>query len=324
MTTSLGKTELRSILTFTVNLARMAGSLILEGSQAIQSALDIDSKMNSIDLVTEYDVAAENLVRNEIKKAYPDFKFIGEESYSSETHQELTDEPTFCVDPIDGTTNFIHGFPYVCISLGLIYQKRPVLGVIYNPFLDHLYTGIEGQGSYLTRGNGQPMRLPLASPQPLPSLSNALIAAEWGSERDVQRITSRTNSLLRLAGDPTDGVSGGRMAHSIRSLGSVALNLGGIAQGAFDLSWDIGCWPWDVCAGIVIVQEAGGVVTGSHAVLQNADASVDPFKMTPEILTGRKYLIIRKLPDTPQETGREAQLRIAREFYETAEDHQPK
>lgn len=65
-------------------------------------------------------------------------------------------------------------------------------------------------------------------------------------------------------------------------------------------------------------------MTGSHAVLQNADASVDPFKMTPEILTGRKYLIIRKLPDTPQETGREAQLRIAREFYETAEDHQPK
>jgi len=74
MTTSLGKTELRSILTFTVNLARMAGSLILEGSQAIQSARDIDSKMNSIDLVTEYDVAVENLVMNEIKKEYPDFK----------------------------------------------------------------------------------------------------------------------------------------------------------------------------------------------------------------------------------------------------------
>lgn len=65
-------------------------------------------------------------------------------------------------------------------------------------------------------------------------------------------------------------------------------------------------------------------MTGSHAVLEAADASVDPFKMTPEILNGRKYLVIRKLPDTPQETGRDAQLRLAREFYETVEDHQPK
>ncbi|KAL4070446.1 hypothetical protein J3A83DRAFT_3205621 [Scleroderma citrinum] len=324
MTTNLQLTELRSILTFTVKLARTAGTLMLEGSQAIQSTLDIDSKVNSIDLVTEYDIAVENLVMNEIKREYPNFKFIGEESYSSGTRPELTDEPTFCVDPIDGTTNFVHGFPYICISLGVIYQKRPVLGVIYNPFLNHLYTAIEGQGSYLTRGSGQPMKLPLASPKPLPALSKALIAVEWGSARDVQAISARSNSFLRLTGDPTDGVSGGRMAHSLRSLGSAALNLAVVAQGAFDLYWDIGCWAWDVCAGVVIVQEAGGVVTGSHAVLAAADPSIDPFKVTPEILTGRKYLAVRRLPDTPQETGREAQLRIAREFYGTVEDIQAK
>ncbi|KIM70025.1 hypothetical protein SCLCIDRAFT_1207293 [Scleroderma citrinum Foug A] len=321
MTTILGPSELRSILTFTVNLARMAGTLMLEGSQAIQSAPDVNEKKNSVDLVTEYDIAVENLVKSEIEKVYPNFGFIGEESYSSGIQPELTDEPTFCVDPIDGTTNFVHGFPYAsCISLGLIYRKRPVLGVIYNPFIDHLYTGVEGQGSYLTRGTGPPMKLPLASPKPLPSLSTALIAVEWGSDRGVPTITGKANSFLRLVGDPAT-VPGGRMVHSLRSLGSAAMNFSMVAQGGFDMYWEVGCWPWDVCAGIVIAQEAGGVVTGSHTVLAT---SVDPFEVTPEVLTGRKYLVIRKLPDTPQETGREAQLRIARAFYETVEDVQPK
>ncbi|KAI6136172.1 myo inositol monophosphatase [Pisolithus sp. B1] len=281
--TSLGHAELRSILTFTVNLARTAGTLILEGSQAIQSASDVNQKKNSVDLVTEYDVAVENLVMSEIKKAYPTFKFIGEESYSSGTRPELTDEPTFCVDPIDGTTNFVHGVPLACISLGLIYQKRPILGVIYNPFLQHLYTGVEGQGSFLTCGTGSPVKLPLANPKPLPSLSKALIGVEWGADRGAPIITAKSNSFLRLAADPNDGVPGGRMAHSLRSLGSCALNIATVAQGSFDMFW-----PWDVCAGIVIAQEAGA--TG--------DRSIDPFKVTPEILTGRKYLIIRKIPDT--------------------------
>ena len=80
-------------------------------------------------------------------------------------------------DPADGTTNFVHGFPFACISIGLIDQKRPVLGVIYNPFLDHLYTGTKGQGSFLTRNGGQQQKLPLTPARPLPSLSQALVGA---------------------------------------------------------------------------------------------------------------------------------------------------
>ncbi|KAG2341936.1 myo inositol monophosphatase [Suillus weaverae] len=326
-TQTLKPVDLRSILTFTVKLARTAGTLILEGSQAIQTTSDVNEKKNSVDLVTEYDVAVEELVKSEIAKAYPSFKFIGEESYSSGTRNELTDEPTFCVDPIDGTTNFVHGFPFACISLGLIYQKRPVLGVIYNPFLDHLYTGIEGQGSFLTRGNSQPLKLPLTNPKPLPSLQKALLAIEWGSDRGKKTLVPKSDSFLRLAGDPADGIAGGRMAHSIRSLGSAALNISMVAQGGLDLYWEIGCWPWDVCAGIVIAQEAGGAVVGSHAALAaatSAGSSIDPFKVTPDVLTGRKYLIIRAIPDTLNETGREAQLRIARDFYQTVEDGEPK
>lgn len=326
-TQTLKPVDLRSVLNFTVKLARTAGTLILEGSQAIQSTSDVNEKKNSVDLVTEYDVAVEELVKSEIAKVYPSFKFIGEESYSSGTRNELTDDPTFCVDPIDGTTNFVHGFPFACISLGLIYQKRPVLGVIYNPFLDHLYSGIEGQGSFLTRGNGQPLKLPLTNPKPLPSLQKALLAIEWGSDRGKKNLIPKSDSFLRLAGDPADGIAGGRMAHSIRSLGSAALNISMVAQGGLDLYWEIGCWPWDVCAGIVIAQEAGGAVVGSHAALAattSTGSSIDPFKVTPDVLTGRKYLIIRAIPDTPNETGREAQLRIARDFYQTVEDVEPK
>ncbi|KAI9569487.1 myo inositol monophosphatase [Boletus coccyginus] len=339
MSTTLEPAELRSILAFTVSLARTAGTLILEGSQAIQASSDVNEKKNSVDLVTQYDVAVENLVMGEIKKAYPAFKLyvtflafanalymlddsIGEESFSGGSHPVITDEPTFCVDPIDGTTNFVHGFPFCCISLGLIYQKRPVLGVVYNPFIEYLYTGIDGQGSYLTRGTGQPQKLPLASPKPLPSLSKAQIAVEWGSDRGTPVINDKVGSFLKLAGDGS--IPGGRMVQSLRSMGSAALNFSMVAQGALDMYWEIGCWPWDVCAGIVIAQEAGGVVTGSHATLNTAGADVDPFKVTSEILTGRKYLVIRGIPDLPNETGRQAQLRIAKEFYDTVNDSEPK
>lgn len=83
----------------------------------------------------------------------------------------------------DGTTNFVHGFPHVCISLGLIYKKTPVLGVIYNPFLDQMYSAVKGLGAFLSRQGGQPVKLPLARPQPLSGLERALIGAStnrWG------------------------------------------------------------------------------------------------------------------------------------------------
>jgi myo-inositol-1(or 4)-monophosphatase len=232
--------EIKAILSFTVSLARKAGALILEGSVAIQSASsNVNEKKNSVDLVTEYDVRVEELVKKELKTQYPAFQFIGEESYSAGYRPSLTDEPTFCVDPIDGTTNFIHGFPFVCTSLGLIYERRPILGVIYNPFLNHMYTGIKGHGSFLTQGQDlEPLRLPLASPpKPLPSLNQALIAVEWGSDRTLSTINAKAGSFSRLAGNPAQGVVGGKMAHSLRSMGSAALNYGLVAQGGLDLYW---------------------------------------------------------------------------------------
>lgn len=156
---------------------------------------------------------------------------------------------------IDGTTNFVHGFPFVAISLGLIYKKSPVLGVIYNPFLDQLYTGVKGAGAYLTRAGRAPVKLPLAPPRPLASLSQALIGeprrvcdyaslirsfflgVEWGSDRSSNAVRAKGDSYKRLAGNPKEGVEGGRMAHSLRSLGSAALNYAMVAQGGLDIYW---------------------------------------------------------------------------------------
>jgi len=264
-------------------------------------------------------------VKKELSSEYPTFAFIGEESYSAGTCPSLTDEPTFCVDPIDGTTNFVHGFPYCCVSLGLIYQRRPVLGVIFNPHLDLLYTGVKGQGSYLQQGRtAQPRKLPLANPQkPLPSLSQALIAVEWGSDRAGHAISGKSGSFGRLAGNPALGVEGGKMAHSLRSLGSAALNYAMVAQGGLDLYWEIGCYPWDVCAGIVIAQEAGAVVSGSHDAFAASVDNADFGDVTEEILTGRKHIVVRAICDTKTENGVDAQKRIIREFYSTVDDFAP-
>ncbi|KAF9041174.1 hypothetical protein BDP27DRAFT_1347378 [Rhodocollybia butyracea] len=291
----LSANDLKLILDFTVEVARKAGELITEGSEAIQLAgSNVDEKKNSVDLVTEYDVRVEELVKKEIFAIFPDFKFIGEESYAAGSRDSLTDEPTFCVDPIDGTTNFVHGFPWVCISLGLIYKKKPVLGVIFNPSMNLLYTGIIGQGSYLSRHGGPPMKLPLAKhPKPLATLNHAQIAVEWGNDRTVDPLTKRSESFHKLAGDPDNGVVGA---------GDWMLALG-------------------FCAGMVIAHEAGGLVTGSHAYYDAAIRSPSFGEPTEEILTGRKYLVIRAVGDSEKEKGYDAQKRIMGEFYSTVIDY---
>ncbi|CAE6421487.1 unnamed protein product [Rhizoctonia solani] len=129
---------------------------------------------------------------------------------------------------------------------------------------------------------------------------------------------AKSRSYIRLAGDGSQKgkVEGGRMIHSLRSLGSAALNFVNVASGGLDIYWEIGCWPWDVCAGVVIAQEAGGLVGGSSET--PITGIVDE-----NILTGRKYIVIRGIGDTPEETGLDAQKRLIKEFYETVEDWAP-
>lgn len=185
---------------------------------------------------------------------------MGEETYKG--GDVLSEKPTFIVDPIDGTTNFFHGNPYMCVSLGLAVEKKPVVGVIYNPFTKQLYTGIKEKGSFLKEEGKEKAQLPLRRPaEPLKDLSHCLVAVEWGSDRDGNDYGVKTATFAKLCALKE---SGGAMVHGIRSLGSAELNLCGVAAGFLDVYWESGCWAWDVCAGWVILEEAGGKMVGCH------------------------------------------------------------
>ncbi|GLJ06916.1 hypothetical protein SUGI_0052430 [Cryptomeria japonica] len=229
-----------------------------------------------VDLVTETDKACEELVFKFLKEKYPDHQFIGEETSTVYGTSELTDEPTWIIDPVDGTTNFVHRFSFVCISIGLTIGKVPTVGVVYNPIIDELFTAVRGRGAHL---NGQPISSSSQS-----EIGNALLAAEVGVARDKETVdatTKRINGLLfkdALSLDSTtkaDSLSNvqnfeyqSECSHckhlpvrSLRMSGSCALNLCGIACGRLDIYYELGFGgPWDVAAGVVIIQEAGGSV----------------------------------------------------------------
>ncbi|KAL8372431.1 hypothetical protein RB595_001978 [Gaeumannomyces hyphopodioides] len=281
-----------------VAIAFEAGRMVREAKPQTKTA---DTKMNSVDMVTETDKAVERLVMARLQTAYPTFDFVGEESYQRGT-TAITDRPTFVVDPIDGTTNFIHGFPAVCVSLGFLLDRLPAAGVVYSPFDDVLFTGVRGGGAYMQRcaslvvgGNLAPgfsiprERLPLrcadgdsSKAAPLTGLGSALVAVEWGADRDGANFELKASVFRRLAaGDKTDG---GRMCHSLRSMGSAALNLCAVAAGQLDAYWEGGCYAWDVAAGWCILNEAGGIM-----------ASGNPGVWGPAV-DSRKYLAVRGAP----------------------------
>lgn len=209
----------------------------------------------------------------------PENSFHGEETYSPD--HPLTDKPTFIVDPIDGTTNFVHGFPSSCISLGFAIDRKPVVGVVYNAFTSTLYSAIKGQGAFLNRTTPLPLKQGNKL-EALDGLDKALIALEWGSERSGPNWDIKLKTFASLG---KTREAGGAMVHSIRSLGSAALNICAVASGVLDLYWEGGCWAWDVCAGWVILEEAGGIMAGGN----KGD-------WTPAI-DGRVYTAVRPSPN---------------------------
>ncbi|KAL5364615.1 hypothetical protein BJX96DRAFT_137369 [Aspergillus floccosus] len=270
-----------------IEIAYKAGDII---NGALPTTGATGSKKNSADLVTEYDRAVEEMVSRALKEKYPTYQFHGEESY--DPSRPLTDDPTFIIDPIDGTINFVHGFPHACISLGFAINRTPVVGIVFNPSSRTLYSAIRGQGAFLNRAQ----RLPLKGNdiEPLSGLQNALVSIEWGSDRKGQNWETKVRTFEKLGQDKE---SGGAMVRSMRSLGSAALNLCGVAEGTLDLYWEGGCWAWDVCAGWVILTEAGGVIVDGN-----------PGGWEPAV-DGRVYLAVRASP------GNAGQKEIIEEFW---------
>ncbi|KAK3046526.1 hypothetical protein LTS18_013348, partial [Coniosporium uncinatum] len=228
-----------------------------------------------VDLVTETDQAVEKMVSTSLREKYPNYKFMGEETYKP--GDKVTSEPTFIVDPIDGTTNFVHGHPYVSISLGFAISVKPVVGVVYNPFTKTLYSAISGKGAFMNRTTSLPLRDPETKGDL--TLSNGQIAVEWGSDRSGNDFKVKAETFAKLAASKE---TGGAMVHSLRSYGSAALNLCHVAMGALDAYWEAGCWAWDVCAGWVILEEAGGIIVDAN-----------PGNWEPRI-EERRYLAVRK------------------------------
>ena len=241
-------------------VARLAGKLIRDAHEArATGGLQIQSKgsATSVDLVTATDQAAEKLIIDTIRARYPDHAFIGEESAfaqgsaapgsasaSASPPLALGDAPTWIIDPLDGTTNFVHGYPLVTVSIGVAVAKELAVGVIYNPLMDELCSAVRGGGATL---NGRPCAVGAAS-----GVGDALIVNNVGASRKPGFNQLCTDRLLALLDANVRG---------LRNSGSAAQNMMHVACGRLDAYFEDGFGgPWDVAAGAVIVQEAGGVV----------------------------------------------------------------
>ncbi|KAL3148626.1 Mitochondrial inner membrane peptidase complex subunit [Trebouxia sp. C0009 RCD-2024] len=221
-----------------VTAAQAAGQLI---EQAFTKDKNIEFK-GKLDLVTATDKDCELIIFNSIREAFPEHKFIGEEGSAAQGFtSHLTDAPTWMVDPLDGTTNFVHRFPFVCTSIALVIGKEIVVGVVYNPIMKELFTAIKGQGAFL---NGQPIRVSTKT-----QLDQALLATEVGVSRDTEVMDAIFDRIRSVTS---------RM-RSIRCSGACALNLCSVACGRIDAMYEVGfggCW--DCAAGALMVTEAGG------------------------------------------------------------------
>ena len=231
--------DLNKTLETAVNIAREAGALIMEGFW--QDNL-IKSKSSSIDWVTEYDEAAEKLISKRLRQAFPDHGQVGEEG----AQVSGTGEYTWYIDPIDGTTNYAHGFPIFSVSLGLYAGNEPIVGVVLNPYMDECYTAVTGQGAYLTHA-GKRRRLQV-------SQSETLVKSLLGTGFPYDRFDSPQDNIAEVTAFV-------KRAHGIRRAGSAALDMAYVAAGRFDGYWEYKLHVWDAAAAVLLVQEAGGRVS---------------------------------------------------------------
>lgn len=156
--------------------------------------------------------------------------------------EDVLDDPTWIVDPIDGTTNFVHRFPFSCVSVALAINKKVVVGVVYNPMMNELFTAVRGQGSFL---NGEKLTISQTS-----DLKQALVATGFPYQRDDATLDHvLANIKLTL-----------QHCRAVRRAGSAALDMCYVARGVFDLYYEAGVHAWDIAAGALIVEEAGGHV----------------------------------------------------------------
>jgi myo-inositol-1(or 4)-monophosphatase len=227
--------DLHKYLETAVIAARQAGSLQRE---KLWSELAIDFKGEK-NLVTEVDRACEEMIVATLRSKYPESDVLAEE----ESYTSYSSNLKWIIDPLDGTTNYAHGFPWFCVSIALEIDGELRLGVIYHPMMDELFTTLKGEGAFL---NGS--RLKVSTRQPLKS---CLLAT--GFPYDKTRETE--NNFEQF-------VNFQLSARAVRRAGAAALDLAYVAAGRLDGYWECKIKPWDIAAGKLLVEESGGKVTG--------------------------------------------------------------
>jgi fructose-1,6-bisphosphatase/inositol monophosphatase family enzyme len=219
--------------------------------------LKIDSN-----LIPCVDQEVERMIKSQLHAKFPSYVFVGEESVAGGEHSTLTDQPTIICDPVDGTTNFVSGFPFVCISLALVVNQVSQVGIVYNPILDELYVSHRGCGAWM---NGQALpfhhRSALCEKDSKTGkfdFTKILLITEAGHDRSEPAMSRKISTWDSLLAQTKHNIRG------FRATGSGALDLCMIARGSADVYWEIGPHAWDMAAGILLVEEAGGMVLGEE------------------------------------------------------------
>ena len=222
------------MLNFATGVARDAGALLRD---RLGTKIDISHK-GSINLVTDVDLASEKLIREAISTYYPRHEILAEEGGLTESSSEYR----WVVDPLDGTTNYAHGYPVFCVSIALEHHGEIVVGVVYDPMREELFTAERGGGAAL---NNRPIRV-----SAIDDLTQGILST--GFPYDIK--TSKLTNLDHWANFAMN-------AQALRRDGAAALDLCYVACGRYDGFWELNLSPWDTAAGALIVAEAGGRVT---------------------------------------------------------------
>lgn len=198
-----------------------------------------EHKSASIDLVTEADCESEKAIYHSLSKAFPDFGILGEEMG---LNQQIASDYLWIVDPLDGTTNYTHQYPMVCISIALVHQGIPIEAVVYNPIMNELFYASKGKSAYLNDA--------VIHVSKTDCLEKSLLASGFAYDRKMNP-DNNYSEFCRMT----------HLSQGVRRGGSAALDLAYVAAGRFDGYWERGIKSWDIAAGILLVQEAGGIAT---------------------------------------------------------------
>jgi len=233
----------KSFTAVAVNCAAKAGEWM---KSKIGTITQLDTKYSMQDLVTEVDKGAERMIRNLIGTHFPDHAFLGEEGVapgpqaSAKALEAVSDEEyLWIVDPVDGTTNYVHGFPFYSVSIALAYQGQVIVGVVYDPSRDELFVAERGKGAYV---HGRKMSVSKEA-----SLSQSLIATGFPAD-PIEALPANLADIQAIA----------PKVRNLRVAGSAALHLAYVAAGRLSGFWERNLSAWDLAAGSLLVEEAGG------------------------------------------------------------------